>query len=235
MRAAYRAVLEKKLAFYDLLETFEWHNAGVSNQTEPKNFADPEDYIEERKAQIQATSSEIENLVERKLLLLSSGESMLLLTAGGKFIGADDLKSGYEKICEDLSRIAKSQFEKYSGTLLELAQKRVEIIEELLTHFSDYRYLIDRRNDTPDLLVLLNCNGALGVALQFTCSENGASMASVNLPDIKKPADLEDPQPFGRLLASYPNCSIVHLTINANIDLAVQACHVMQQHIGGNA
>lgn len=231
MRAAYHAVLEKKLAFYDLLEKLEWHYAGVSNQTEPKNFAEPQDYIEKRKAQIQATGSEIENLVERKLLQLSSGEAMLLLTTGGKFIGADDLKSDYEKIREDLSRIAKSHFEKYSGSLLELAQKRVEIIAELLTHFSNYRYLVDLRKDTRDLLVLLNCNGALGVALQFTCSENGASMASVNLPDIKKPADLEDPLLFGRLLASYPNCSIVHLTINPNIDLAVQACHVMQQHI----
>lgn len=230
IRAAYREALEKKLVYFTVLEDIGWEEAGVANQPEPKFIADTETYLDERQAQVESTRTEIETMVDLKLLQLTRGEAPLLLTAGEGQVSANDLEERGAEIRENLQRAAKESFEKHTDKVLELAKNRAKVIDELLTHFSDYKYLTTESEKLNELLIVLNQGGKLGISLQFKINGSNVEMNSHKLPYLSKIEDLSKAESLDTLKQNFPNNAIAVLTLNPELDTLIQAGHVVKKH-----
>lgn len=231
LREAYRDMLQKKNTYLSLIESFEWEDAGISNQEDTKNLFYPEDHVAKRSEQVGSAEQEIAGTMEKRVLALSSGVAPKLITSG-KAYDSEDAKKGAIALKDELTGIAVKKFRSHKKTLEDLAKERAEVLEELVK-LTEWEYYPAGQPLTDKLLILLERDRLVagevmyqwnGSSVEVDCYEKH-NFSSITLDELMSDACNSKVE---EVIGSGMN--MVLMALNDELDILMQTVHIATEH-----
>ncbi len=231
LKDAYRSVLEKRNCYLALLDSFEWEDAGIANQSDPKFMLYPDDLVAKRDEHMANAEQEIANTLEKRILALSSGVAPKLLTSG-KAYDSEDAQKDADALKNELTGIAVEKFKSHTGKLKEIAKERAEVMEGLV-QLTEWEYHPAGQQLSDKLLVLLESDKV--IIGQFMYQRSGDTIACntyknhdfsrITLEELA--SDAYDTK-IKEAISSGINIALVH--VNKELDFMMQTTHVAGEH-----
>jgi len=238
LKNAYRAALEKKNAYLDVLEGILWEDAGVSNQKGTSFMFNPEDHIDERKNQIKYTETEIAAGIEGIVLSLASGTTLKMLGQGGEIYDEKVAAENPIALKEKLTKIAVDRFKTHIPGLEKIAEERTEVMRELAS-LTEWEYYPTEQKPATSLTMVLEKGGNVSSVVAYLIKGDIVNMAQEQL-GIKQGTSIDDLRSMKKDIDGFcaKGQSLVILHATSEPDITLQMGYVLNEHMNklkGNA
>ena len=232
LKNAYRDMLQKRDIYILIQEQIAWEDAGVSNQDIPSSFFQPEDYIARSQEQINKVREDIAKGVERRVLALTSGESLKAITFRDKTYDVQTTQQNALAIRQELTELALKNFEGGVPTIESFATQRAKVLEELV-QFTEWEYFPKQQRFYNKLLIVVPHEHKIVGEFLYELQGSGLVVTSqkdfvgMGIEDFK--SDQNIPR-LNDLVNSETNIAILYN--NGSIDFLLQMGFIANQHVG---